>query len=76
MQIATQSVMLVFKLFQTVCMQERLAVHKVAAGNAPTHTLKELLITSSVDMEAVTDTNITALCTMYVAQSYICKLDF
>ena len=39
---------------------------KLGAGNSPTHSLKELLITSSVDMEAATDTNITALCTMYV----------
>lgn len=34
-------------------------------GGVPsTHSLKELLITSSVDMETTTNTTITALCTM------------
>ena len=37
----------------------------MGAGNSPTHSLKDLLISSSVDMEAATDTNITALCAMY-----------
>lgn len=52
-------------------MQEKPAMYRLAAGNSPTHTLKELLITSSVDMEAAADANITALCTMYVAQSHV-----
>ena len=46
--------------------QEKPVVYKLGAGSSPTHSLKELLITSSVDMEAATDTNVTALCTMYV----------
>ena len=47
-------------------MQERPVVYKLGAGSSPTHSLKDLLISSSVDMEAATDANITALCTMYV----------
>jgi len=32
-----------------------------------THTLKELLISSSVEMETTTNTNVTALCTMWAS---------
>lgn len=45
-----------------------------------THTLKELLISSSVENEASTNTNVTALCTLYVrvpsyVDSYVGKTD-